>query len=159
MKIFKKIALIAVVVFTTVISSSCSSDSSNDNEQTPTEDFIKFKYNGVVYKYEPELIISEATLIRGASGMGDTYKSISLWLPNDFTKGSHPVVYNLSELTTTYQGNFSFNTEFNNANATSGTIKITKLTSERIEGTFSFSGTQGGETFAITDGSFSLENF
>lgn len=86
--------------------------------------------------------------------MDNNLKMISLWVPNDFTTGSHTVVSDLSNLTTTYQGSFTFMPNFQNADATSGTINITKSNSDIVEGTFNISGEQDGEIFTVTEGSF-----
>lgn len=92
----------------------------------------------------------------GDEGIDNTYKKISLWTPLNVTTGIHPVVFDLSNLETTYQVSFGFMPEFSNADATSGTINITIANSEKIEGTFNFSGTSNGETFTVTEGSFSI---
>jgi hypothetical protein len=159
MKNLKRIMFFAIAIFTLAMSTSCSSDDSKDDEnENPTTDFIKFKYKEKEYTYESEFTSSESINISGMEGIDDTYKKVSLWLPLNATVGTHNVVFDSSDLTTTYQANFSFMPEFNNANATSGTITITKVT-ERIEGTFNFSGTQGDKTFTVTEGSFSVERF
>jgi len=159
MKNLKRIMFFAIAIFTLAMSTSCSSDDSKDDEnENPTTDFIKFKYKEKEYTYESEFTSSEAINISGTEGIDDTYKKVTLWLPLNATVGTHNVVFDSSDLTTTYQANFSFMPEFNNANATSGTITITKVT-ERIEGTFNFSGTQGDKTFTVTEGSFSVERF
>jgi len=159
MKDLKKIMFFAITIFTLAMSTSCSSDDSKEDENENAEtDFIKFKYKDKEYKYEASFSSSEAINISGFEGIDNTYKNITLWLPLNATVGTHNVVFDSSNLTTTYQANFSFMPEFNNANATSGTITITKVT-ERIEGTFNFSGTQGDKTFTVTEGSFSVERF
>lgn len=66
MKILKKMLLLAVVVFATAISSSCSSNGSSDDQTSG--DFIKFKYNGAVYNFDPEFSKSESTLVMGYTG-------------------------------------------------------------------------------------------
>ncbi|MEA9415255.1 hypothetical protein [Flavobacterium sp. PL02] len=162
MKTLKKFMFMAVVIFSLVVSSSCSSDnSSEDNleESTSAEGYIKFKYNGVAYNFNPAIITSGSINIMGYEGIDDTFKSISIWLPLDFTTGSHPIVYDLSNLTTTYQANFSFKPEINNISATSGTVNITEKSDKKIAGTFSFSGSRDGKTFTITEGSFSAPKF
>ena len=160
MKVLKRIVFLAIAVFSLTLSSSCSSDSSDGDSVGSAEGFIKYKYNGVMYTFEdPALITSLNTNIMGNSGIDDTYKKISLWTPLNITTGSHPIVYDLSNIETTYQATFSFMPSVNNRNATSGTINITVNNSERIEGTFNFSGTNGGETFTVTDGSFRVEKY
>lgn len=162
MKTLKKIMFLAVAIFSLVLSSSCSSDSSSEDnidESTSTEGYIKFKYNGVVYNFEPSIGTSGSINIMGSEGIDATYKSISIWLPLDFTTGTHPIVYDLSKLGTIYTANFTFKPEINNISATSGTVNITEKSDKKIAGTFSFSGTRDGKTFVITEGSFSAPKF
>ncbi|MDQ6528756.1 hypothetical protein [Flavobacterium sp. LHD-85] len=161
MKILKKIMFLSFAICALVLS-SCSSDNSSDDTDTPSnqEEFMKFKYNGKEYTFsEPGLMTSESINIMASSGVDDTYKKISLWAPLNITTGSHPIVYDLSKLTTTYQATFSFMPEINNSNATSGTINITANDDKKIEGTFSFSGTSNGKAFAVTEGSFRIEKW
>lgn len=155
MKILKKVMFLAIAVFALALSSSCSSNDSSDESQTET-DFIKFKYKGTSYTFDSGYQTSETLDISGSEGIDNTYKKISLWMPLDATVGSHPVVYDLSNLETTYQANFTFMPSINNFNATAGTIKITVNDSKKIEGTFNFSGTKDGQTIEITEGSFSI---
>lgn len=153
---------LSLAICALVLSTSCSSDDSKDDanpEAETQEGFIKFKYNNAVYNFEPELLTTEAINIMGSTGINDTYKRISLWTPLNITKGSHDIVYDLSKLTTTYQASFYFMPEISNASATSGTMNITTVTDKIIEGTFNFSGTSGGKTFTVTEGSFRIVRF
>lgn len=157
MKTLKKIMFVAIAIFSLVISSCSSDDSSKDNQDDEnTVEFIKFKYNGNAYTFEPGIITSGNINIMGSTGVDNTYKKISLWTPLNVTTGSHPIVFDLSKLETTYQATFSFMPALNNAGATSGTMNITVATDKKIEGTFNFSGTKDGETFTVTEGSFSV---
>lgn len=154
MKIFKKIMFLSFA-FCALVLSSCSSNDSDDNiDQESQEEFIKFTYNGTAYNFEPSVMTSLNMNIMGSTGIDNTYKKISLWMPLNVTKGSHNVVYDLSELETTYQVSFSFMPAINNANATSGSINITAVDDKKIEGTFTFSGTSGEQTFTVSEGSF-----
>lgn len=154
MKIFKKIMFLSFAICAMVLA-SCSSDNSND-EETPEsqEEFIKFTYNGTVYNFEPGVMSSLNMNIMGSTGIDNTYKKISLWTPLNVTKGSHNIVYDLSNMETTYQASFSFMPAINNANAKSGKINITAVDDKIIEGTFTFTGTSGEQTFTVTEGSF-----
>jgi len=80
-------------------------------------------------------------------------------MPLKPTLGSHPIVFDLSHLETTYQARFTFMPDFNNTDGTTGTLNITVLTDKKIEGTFNFSGTKNNATFEVTEGSFSVERF
>ncbi|WP_125718246.1 DUF6252 family protein [Flavobacterium ustbae] len=157
MKNLKKILFFAIAVFALVLSSSCSS---NDSEESlPQNDFVKFKYEGKNYSFEPAILISNSMNIMVSEGIDDTYKKLSLWLPLNAEVGSHPVVYDLSNLTTTYRITFSFMPEFNNVDVKSGTINITVNNDKKIEGTFNFSDTKNEKKYEVTDGSFSISKF
>ncbi|WP_343584885.1 hypothetical protein [Flavobacterium sp.] len=161
MKNLKKVMFLSFAVFALVLS-SCSSDNSSDDSDSPEsqEGFMKFKYNEKDYTFsEPAIITSGSVNIMGSSGIDNTYKKISLWTPLDIKTGSHPIVYDLSNLTTTYQASFSFMPEIENVNATSGTLNIITNDDKKIEGTFSFSGTSNGKTFTVTEGSFRFVKF
>lgn len=160
MKIFKKITFLAFAILALTMSFSCSNnDSSDEDEIVTTENFIKFKYNGASYSLQPELSESEAMALMGFQGIDNTFRRVSLWMPLNATAGTYPIVYDLKKLTTTYQADFSFLPEIDNAVATSGTITITVIDSKKIKGTFSFSGTNKGTAFAVTEGSFSFYRF
>lgn len=162
MKNLKKILFLTMALFAFVVSTSCSSDNDDkqkDEEETIVEDFIKFKYKGTEYSFTPEYMTSATIHILGYQGIDDTYKKVSLWMPLDAKVGTYPVVKDLSQMETTYQISFSFLPAINNAYATSGTIKITAINDDKIEGTFSFAGTQGDEAFEVTDGSFLFNKF
>jgi hypothetical protein len=157
MKNLKRIMFFAIAVFALALS-SCSSNDSSDESQEQT-DFIKFKYKGTSYTFDSDYQSSETLDIIGYEGMDETYKQIALHMPLNATVGSHAVVYDLSNLETTYQASFTFMPSINNFNATAGTIKITVNDSKKIEGTFSFSGTKNEQTIEITEGSFSISKF
>ena len=154
MKIFKKIMFLSFAICSMVLA-SCSSDNSDDKETPESqEEFIKFTYNGTVYNFEPGVMSSLNMNIMGSTGIDNTYKKISLWTPLNVTKGSHDIVYDLSNMETTYQASFSFMPAIKNANAKSGKINITAVDDKIIEGTFTFTGTSGEQTFTVTEGSF-----
>lgn len=156
MKILKKVMFLSFAIFALALS-SCSSDNSSDDNPFDKNGFMKFKYNETVYTFsQPALISSESINIMGSSGIDNSYKKVSLWTPLNITTGSHPIVFDLSKLTTTYQASFSFMPEISEADATSGTINITTNDDKKIEGTFNFSGTSGGKAFTITEGSFRI---
>lgn len=160
MKKLKKIMFFTIAVFALVLSSCSNDDSPNDPEEDQTTtNFIKFNYKGKTYSYEPTLSTSLSMNIYGSEGIDNSYKKVSLWMPLKPTLGSHPIVFDLSHLETTYQADFTFMPDFNNTDATAGTLNITVLTDKKIEGTFSFSGTKNNTTFEVTEGSFSFERF
>ncbi|MCC9072549.1 hypothetical protein LNQ49_13265 [Flavobacterium sp. F-65] len=160
MKILQKITFFAFAIFALATFSSCSNnDSSSEDEIEVEENFIKFKYKGNSYSFNPELSTSDAMNLMGYQGIDDTYKSVSLWMPLNASAGSHPIVYDLKKLNTTYQVEFKLLPEIGIAKVTSGTITITVIDSKKIQGTFNFSGTNGETAFTVTDGSFSFYRF
>lgn len=152
MKILKKIMFL-VIVITTLTLSSCSSDDSTT--VTPeAENFIKFKYNGTVYSFNPSTNTSLVRSIIAFEGINDSFKSISLNTPLEISLGEHPIVDDSQNMTTTYSAYFTFMPTVEGMDATSGTLNITVLTNEIIEGTFNFSGTYNSLPVVITEGSF-----
>nr|WP_294785984.1 hypothetical protein [uncultured Flavobacterium sp.] len=166
MKNLKKIMCLSFAFFALVLSSCSSSDDTDLSGKASSvattarpgtqEEFIKFKYNGAAYSFVAPTVLNSMSLNTFATSSSDNiYKKISLWMPKNVTKGTYPIV-NSTNLTTTYQAIFTFMTQINNANATSGTMVITTADSKKVEGTFTFSGTSGGRKFTVTDGSFSI---
>ncbi len=145
----KKVILLAILFVTAVSFTSCSKSSSAEDTTPTTDNFIKFKFKNVQYVYEPETVTSLSKLIQGF----DLSRRITIWLPLNYTVGTHQIVYAPSNLTT-YEAKYSENSPALDFDGTSGTITITAVTSTTIEGTFSFSGTQGGVNYQITEGSF-----
>jgi hypothetical protein len=158
MKILKKIMFFAIAIFALAMSTSCTSDDSSKEDQSES-DFIKFKYKGTSYTFDSGYQTSLTLDVIGSEGIDNTYKKIALWMPKNATVGSHTIVYDLSNMETTYQANFTFMPDINNFNATSGTINITVNDSKKIEGTFNFSGTRDGISIEITEGSFNISKF
>lgn len=146
----KKSILSLFVIFSLF---ACSNDDdSNGNGNGNGDDiFITFKANGTGYTMEPYTASSGKVDIGGEEGMDDSFRAIRLSLPLDFTTGSHTIEdsFDLEAYTANYtDGNVSID-------ATSGTITITSINNEYIEGTFSFTGEdQEGTTYEITEGSF-----
>lgn len=149
MKHFRIVLLALVAGFTF----SCSSD---DNGSSATSDdmYINFKLNGeLVEMVDPATISTLSSVIAGDKGEGDMFRYIGLWMPNEPTVGSHAITVSnpsdLDEYTVDVQiGNdISFEAE-------SGTMTITSIDAEYIEGTFSFTGEYEGTTYNVTEGEF-----
>lgn len=153
MKILKKIMFL-VIVTTTLTLSSCGNDDDSATVTPEPENFIKFKYNGTVYSFNPSTNTSLRRSIIAFDGINDSFKSISLNTPLEISLGQHPIVDDPQNLTTTYSANFTFMPMIEGIDATSGTLNITVLTNEIIEGTFNFSGAYNNLPVAITEGSF-----
>ncbi|HET8809799.1 MAG TPA: DUF6252 family protein [Flavobacteriaceae bacterium] len=117
--------------------------------------FISFDTGGSSYSFEAYTADSQSRLIRGEEGTGDTYTSISLWMPLDVTEGTHSIVDAPGGDLEAYTANYTSVGEDLNVDATSGTLEITAITAEYIEGTFTFTGTDGtGNEVEITNGEF-----
>lgn len=133
---------------------ACSSD--DDNSSDNGDDiFITFKANGMSYTMEPYTSKSMEVYIAADQGLNETYREIQLRMPVDFNSGSHPIVdsYDLEDYKASYtEGDVTID-------ATSGTLEITSIDGEYMEGTFEFEGEDGeGTTYIITEGSFKTYN-
>lgn len=158
---FKKIIFSFLAVF---VLFACSSDDNNSNNNgngngngngNNNEVFITFKANGVTYNMEPYTTSSLKVNVRSEEGIDDTFRAISLWMPLQFTTGSHSIVDSVQE--DIYSASFGYGE--NNIDGTSGTIVITSITDDYIEGTFNFTGEDiDGNVYTITDGSFRSYN-
>lgn len=161
----KQILKLTFILFTAILISSCSSDSSSDDNTNPdpnpeVANFIKFKYNNVVYTIPtPDTFTDTKREIRGSQGINAEYKKISLFIPNNVTLGAHTVTYDpLNPVS--YEIHFVSQAEGLYFDATVGGINITSITDTTIEGVFQ--GTQtdtDGNTITITEGSFKANRY
>jgi hypothetical protein len=154
----KKIASLLVLCVAT-LTVSCSSDS-DGGSSTSEELFMKFKVNGVQYNYgdnDVQTIQSLSTDIFVLGDDADDFRNLNLYVPNDKTEGSHTITYDPSNVAA-YQA--SYGTDQLDVDALTGTINITNIDAEFIEGTFSFSGLESttGDPYTITEGSFRAYN-
>lgn len=141
--------LFGLLAVFTLILTGCSSDSEGSESGT----YLKFKVNGQSYNYDPETLISLKRLVRGDQGADATYKSISLWMPEEVTEGTYSFTDTPSQLDT-FNASYSSEGEAVYIDATSGTITITSVTDDYVKGTFSFSGDNEGTTVNVTNGEF-----
>lgn len=129
----------------------CSSDDSSDNQEI----YLRFTVNGQFqYSYQPETITSLQVLIKGNEGSNDTFKSIALWLPLTFTEGSHLINDAPTTDEEAYTANYVSVSDDIDIQAASGTMIITNISDDFIQGTFEFVGNNNGETITISDGEF-----
>lgn len=144
-------------MFAVVAIFACSSDdNSGPNDGGGNEDiFITFKVNGTTYEMEPFTGTSLKVEIGADQGLDESYTSISLLMPTDFTTGTHQITDASASDLEAYTGNY-INGE-TSVDAASGTLMITSITDEFIEGTFNFVGDSNGITYNITEGSFRAE--
>ncbi|WP_291119103.1 DUF6252 family protein [Flavobacterium sp. UBA6135] len=137
-----------------VLFAGCSSDDSKSADNL----FIKFTHNGVQYNFiDPYTSTSLSKNIRYFEGSDDSFVDISLWMPLVSQVGTFVVTDTPSDVES-YNASFSLGQDLN-LDATSGSITITSVSSEYIQGTFTFSGTSfEGEEVVVTNGSFRAYN-
>ncbi|GGD27890.1 hypothetical protein [Flavobacterium orientale] len=147
---FFALPLLALLVLFT----GCSSDDSNSSDNL----FIKFTHNGVNYNFvDPFTTTSLSKNIRYFEGSDDTFVDISLWMPLVSEEGTFTITDTPFDVES-YNANFSLGQDLN-LDATAGSITITSVDSEYIQGTFTFSGTSfEGEDVVVTNGSFRAYN-
>ncbi|MDI1256430.1 MAG: DUF6252 family protein [Flavobacterium sp.] len=149
----KKLARIAFV-FLAVMAMSCSS-SNDDGGSSSDEMYLRWTQGGTSYDIaDPGTISSLSTVITASQGTDASMRMLSLWMPNNATVGTHPIVYNSGSQTDVYSANLSIGSDIM-VDSASGTINITSIDADYIKGTFSFTGTDfDGQTYTITNGSF-----
>lgn len=140
-------------VFAVFVLFACSSDD-DGGSNNGGDIFITFKVNGTTYTMEPYTAASLQVEIGADQGMNDAYRAISLLMPTDFATGSHPITDSWEE--GTYNASYSHGDV--TIDATSGTLVITSITNDFIQGTFNFTGEdENGTTYNITEGSFKAD--
>ena len=144
-------------VFVVVGLLACSSDDDGGGGGNPNNDdiFITFKANGTLYTMEPYSAASMKVNIGASQGADDTHRGITLSMPLDFAIGSHQFTDSFE--VDAYTASFSSGDI--SADAISGTLVITSITADYVEGTFHFTTEESeGVTFNITEGSFKAYN-
>ena len=92
--------------------------------------------------------------ISATEDLGADIRSIIFTVPVDVTVGAHDITDASPSELTAYSVNYSLGDVF--VNATSGSMSITNIGAEYMEGTFNFTGVDAstGETYTITEGAF-----
>lgn len=143
---FGLLAIVAVLTF------SCSSSDSGGSDST----YIRFKVNGgaQINLVDPGTITSMMASISATEDLGADIRSIIFTVPVDVTVGAHDITDASPSELTAYSVNYSLGDVF--VNATSGSMSITNIGAEYMEGTFNFTGVDAstGETYTITEGAF-----
>lgn len=140
-------------IFAVFVLFACSSDD-DGGSNNGGDIFITFKVNGTTYNMEPYTAASLQVEIGSDQGMDDTYRAISLSMPTDYALGSHPITDSWDE--DAYNASYTHGDV--TADAVSGTLVITSITSDFIEGTFHFTAEDWeGTTYNITEGSFKAD--
>lgn len=142
-------------LFVATMMVACSNDDDSNNDSNGNDIFISFKANGTEYNIEPYSASSMKIDFGGDQGMGEDFRSISLSMPLDFTEGEHNIVDSFE--TEDYNANYSEGDV--TIDASSGTLDVTNISDEYIEGSFTFTGQDDeGNTYSITQGSFKVYN-
>jgi hypothetical protein len=153
MKTIKKIMLLVAVVVTSSLFVNCSSDSSSSDNNTF---YLRCKVDGVLIEFTDPMVIN--SLAKSISGTNATTgKSIFLTLPLNVGTGTHTITDEPSNVDS-YNGSYS---DFNGDNYTdneTGTITITSVNADVIQGTFAFTGDNSGTNIVVTEGKFRAEN-
>jgi hypothetical protein len=145
---------IALLALMTVFTFSCASDDSSSNNNGNNDDtYINFKIDGTqVNMSEPTTITSLMTSISNSQEAGEDFRSIVLTIPVDASVGSHSITDASPSDLTAYSAHYSMGDV--TFDAVTGTMNITSMGEEYMEGTFSFSGEYEGTTYHVTEGTF-----
>lgn len=146
-----QIALLAVM---TAFTFSCSSDdSSSNNNNVNDETYINFKVNGTQSNMiEPSTMTTMMASISSTEDVGEDIRSIILTIPVDATVGSHEITDASPADLTAYSAHYSMGDV--SFDAVNGSLTITSIGDEYMEGTFAFTGEYDGTSFVITEGAF-----
>lgn len=136
---------------------SCSDD---DSPSGGSDTYVRFNANGTDYDFASPSIIqvdgSTTMTINGNDALtnGTITENIQIILPANLSTGSGDVTGGILD-----PGDYkiiytSEDLNIDRLAPTTGSINVTSISSEYIEGTFSFSGEQGGTTVTVTNGSF-----
>lgn len=142
----KKVARILTVIILSLSIYSCSSDNETESDSS-NEIFVKFTANGQEFNFVDPISIGSAGI--SINGQIDTGTSVTIWMPSSLSEGTFNFSGDFFE-----EGDYKLNVESSALEidgwSETGSVTITSITSEYIEGTFS--GNIGGK--AITNGSF-----
>lgn len=120
-----------------------------------TEFFINFTVAGQDYSFEAYTADSLKRLVKGDNENPDDFKGISLGMPLDVAEGTYQIVDPIGSDLEAYTAEYDSASDNLYLDAISGTIEITTLTDDYIEGTFNFSGEdESGNEIEITGGEF-----
>lgn len=152
----KLVTLVLVVIATTF--AGCSSDDGGGSTQSDL--FIKFTMDGQQHNFEPSTINSLQKLVLGAGVQNNVQTSINLRMPASPSINSYqitndtPTDTNLNTLS-----NALIIIDEVTYEATSGSLVITSVTQDYVEGKFSFTAVDENEaTISVTGGSFKVYN-
>ncbi|ALM50112.1 hypothetical protein AMR72_15125 [Flavobacterium psychrophilum] len=148
----KKLLLIFIAAAVVFACSDDDNSNANNGGNGSDEIFITFKANGTTYTMEPASSTSLKFRVSADQGLDSTYRDITLVMPVEYSIGAHTITDAPSNLEA-YEASYSQGDV--TIDGTNGTLTITALNEDYIEGTFNFTGNDSdGNSFNITNGSF-----
>jgi ABC-type Fe3+-hydroxamate transport system substrate-binding protein len=154
MKALKKITVLLILVLTSSLFVNCSSDSNGSNNDSNSF-YLKFKINGEQVTFADPTVIN--SLSKSITGFTTNGKSMSLYLPLDVTTGTFTITDEPSNVEA-YGASYSDFANDESSDNETGTLTITQVDADVIKGIFSFTGTNLGTTYTVTEGEFRAEN-
>ncbi len=156
MKLIKKSIAVLVLVITASLTVNCSSSSSSDS--TAATFYLKCKVNGVQYNAVDPTVINSLKKSLTAQSTASESELVQLYFPLNASVGTHPIAVGPSDVNV-YEGGYNnLGTGVSGSDGV-GTMTISVVTADVIQGTFSFTSPDGnGGTIAVTEGTFRAEN-
>ena len=165
MKNVQKFGLVAFMAFAVSLTSSCSNDDDNNSSGGGSGSYLEAKVDGTQFKAEVQghstvgasRIGSGTSQIISVIGAVMDGSNISINLQGITAAGTYELNQDSDSVIafTTSGGSAAYGTGI--CDGATGTLKITTLNDEKIEGTFSFTGKDGencSSSKAVTDGKF-----
>lgn len=156
MKRIKTILVAVIIIITSTVFQSCSSDDNDDNPSTP-ETYIRFTINNTNYEFTDIITAaSNSITLNGNNGAGildagDT--QLAVWLPLTVNTGTFQITGSFDDTHKISFTSASLAFDFDFAN--NGSITITEATSQFITGTFTATVTNSNnEEISIASGEF-----
>ncbi|NUY81823.1 hypothetical protein HUK80_13025 [Flavobacterium sp. MAH-1] len=141
MKKFKSIGKMAFLTLALCFAAACSSDDAGGSGGG-SGSYLSSKVDGSNFKAE---IMGQSTVVAvkngnfyQVSGSNGDLKNIAIGLFNVTGEGTYEVGPDTDNVLSYLENNISYDTS--NCSGATGTVTITNLTEEKIEGTFSFTG-------------------
>lgn len=152
----KLVTLVLVVIATTF--AGCSSDDGGGSTQSDL--FIKFTVDGQQHNFDPSTFTTLQKVILGAGVQNNIQTSINLWMPASPSINSYQITNDTpTDTNLNILSNAIIIVDEVTYEATSGSLVITSVTQDYVEGKFSFTAVDENEaTISVTGGSFKAYN-
>ncbi|HYF02511.1 MAG TPA: hypothetical protein VEC36_03995 [Patescibacteria group bacterium] len=154
-------SLLAIVIFI-ILGTGCSEDNTTGNDNTSTGNSVTAKKNGVAWKADINVTAIKTTnnqiTINASSGMINR-EVLILNIMNAASVGDHTMTKYGTGTSATFS-RVNPDEGYASIDANSGSLKITKLTDTRIEGTFNVTvkqGESGPGVINFTEGKFGAD--